>query len=137
MVRCKQCMRFFSACRLVFKHREELRVIYDANFKEDSMRRRAFIVRSHGVQDSSLRHWLITELQDLKRKRHIDLADYFGSQKRMEDPLKVVKMKHNDTDADINAVATITQEHPQCHLVKYGILRCTISPPCIPLTGEV
>ena len=111
MVRCNQCKRFFNICNLVFKHREELRVIYDTNFKADSMSRRAFIVRSHGVPDSSLRHWLITELQELKH---------------MTDPPKVL---HKDTTADMNAVATVTQEHPHCHLVRYAIPRGTISPP--------
>ena len=82
------------------------------NFKADSKSRRAFIVRSHGVPDSSLRHWVITELQHLKRKKHMNLIDYFSSQKRMEDRPKVVQIKHDDTGADMNAVATSTQEHP-------------------------
>ena len=99
-------------CNIVFKHREELRVIYDLHFKNGSMSRRAFIVRSHGVPDSSLRHWVITELQHLKRKKHMNLIDYFSSQKRMEDRPKVVQIKHDDTGTDMNAVATSTQEHP-------------------------
>ena len=99
-------------CNYVLKHREELRVIYDLHLKNGSMSQRGFIVRSHGVPDSSLRHWVITELQQLKRKQHMNLIDYFSSQKRMEDRPKVVQIKHDDTGADMNAVATSTQEHP-------------------------
>ena len=124
-------------CNYVLKHREELRLIYDLHLKNGSMSQRGFIVRSHGVPDSSLRHWLITELQQLKRKRPMDLTDYFGSQKRMEDPPKVVQIRHNDTGADMNAVATLQQEHPHCHVVRYAILRCTSSPPMYSLPGEV
>ena len=96
MLRYNQCKRFFNVCNIVFKHREELRVIYDLHFKNGSMSRRAFILRSHGVADSSLRHWLITELQQLKRKMPMDLTDYFGSQKRIEDLPKVAKIRHNE-----------------------------------------
>ena len=48
------------------------------------------------MADSSLRHWFITELQPLKRKMPMDLTDYFGSQKRIEDLLKVAKIRHNE-----------------------------------------
>ena len=110
-MQCNQCKRFSRICKHVFKHREELRSIYEKLLKDKPMRRRAFIVRSHGVRDSSLRHWLITELQELQRRT---------------DPPKVL---HKDTTADMNAVATVTQEHPHCHLVRYAIPRGTISPP--------
>ena len=125
-VRCKQCDRFIKACQTLFKHREELRVIYDTNFKEEPVSRRAFIVRSHGLRGSRLRHWLITELQHLKSKTHSDLTYHFGSLERVADPPKVL---HNETAADMNAVATFTREHPHCHLLRYAIPRGTISPP--------
>ena len=84
--------------------------IYDANFKANSMSnsRRASIVRSHGVRDSRLKHWLITELQHIKCNRHSDLTYDVGSQERMADTPKVL---HNVKGADVNAVATFTQEH--------------------------
>ena len=96
----------------MFQHREELRLIYNANFKALSLsnRRRAFIVRSHGVRrHSRLTHWLITELQDLKCRKHSDLTYDVGSQERIADSPKVLL---NGTGADVNAVATFTQEHP-------------------------
>ena len=70
--------------------------------------RRASIVRSHGVWDSRLKDWLITELQHIKCKRHTDLIYYVGSQERIADSPKVL---HNDTAADVNARALFTQEH--------------------------
>ena len=93
----------------MFKDREDLRVIYNAKFKASSLsnRRRALIVRSHGVRHSRLTHWFITELQHLKCRRHTDLTYDVGSQERMADSPKVL---HNDTGADVNAVATFTQE---------------------------
>ena len=128
-MRCKLCCRFFSVCYHVLKDREELRVIYNANFKANSLSnsRRALIVRSHRVRHSRLTQWLITERQHLQCRRHTNLTHDVGSQERMADSPKVL---HNDTGADMNAVATVTQEHPHCHLVRYAIPRGTISPPC-------
>ena len=125
-VRCNKCERFFQACRPLFKHREELRVIYDTNFKAEPMSRRAFIVRSHGLRGSRLNNWLITELEHLNGKGRKGFTYYFGSKKRTADPPKVL---HNDTAADMKAVATFTQEHPLCHLVRYASPRGTINPP--------
>ena len=105
-MRCKLCSRYFNVCYLVLKDREELRVIYDANFNSKS--RRALIVESHGVRNSCLMHWLITKLQQVKCRRHSDFTYDVGSQERMADSGKVL---HNDTGADVNAVATFTQEH--------------------------
>ena len=105
-MRCKLCTRFFSACYHVLKDREELRVKYNANFSSSS--RRALIVRSHGVRHSRLTHWLITELQNFKCSRHSGLTYDVGSQARMADSPLVVR---SDTGADVNAVATFTQEH--------------------------
>ena len=94
----------------MFKDREDVRVIYNAKFKASSLsnRRRALIVRSHGVRHSRLTHWLITELQNFKCSRHSGLTYDVGSQERMADSPKVL---HNDTGTDVNAVATFTQEH--------------------------
>jgi hypothetical protein len=98
-VRCKLCCRFFRLCCYVFKDREDLRVIYNAKFKASSLsnRRRALIVRSHGVRHSRLTQWLITELQDLTCRKHSDFTYDVGSQERSQ-------------GADVNAVATFTQE---------------------------
>jgi len=111
----------------VFRHREELRVIYEAKFKTGTKSKHALVRRSHGVRWGRVSNWLITELDHLNGKGHKRLTYYFGSKKRMEDPLKVVEIRHNDTGADMNAVATLQQEHPHCHIVRYAILRCRIS----------
>ena len=124
-MRCKLCCRFFSVCYHVLKDREELRVIYNANFKANSLSnsRRALIVRSHRVRHSRLTQWLITELQHLQCRRHTNLTHDVGSQERMADSPKVL---HNDTGADVNAVATFTQEHlplrsrKVCHPAMYN-----------------
>jgi hypothetical protein len=121
----------------VFKQREELRVVYNAKLKLGSTSRRVFICRSHGLPTGHLKRWLVTELEHLKCNMHKRLPYYFGSKKCMEDPPKVVQIRHNDTGADMNAVATFQQEHPHCHLVMYAMLRYTISPPMYPVSGEV
>ena len=106
-VRCKQCMRFFSACRLLFKHREELRVIYDANFKEDSMRRRAFIVRSHEIPNGSAPSWIRDELHAMSSERNTLKC-------------KVHPDAWHDTRADMNPVATFMQDQPHYYVARYN-----------------
>ena len=140
MVRCNQCKRFFNVCNIVFKHREELRVIYDANFKADSMSRRVFIVRSHKLRRGYVHSWIKKELHamssqrnSLKRKTHPDAWQ--------TTPKPV--FQHNDTRADMNPVATYTQEHPHCHLGRHSpsmspcITGGVTSPPMWSLPSEV
>jgi len=135
-VRCKLCWRFYGALSHVFRHREELRVIYEAKFKTGSRSKHALVLASHGVRCRGVPNWLITELEHLNGKAQKRLTSYFGSKKRMEDPPKVVEIRHNDTGADMNAVATLQQEHLHCHIVRYAILRCTISGTMYPIPAR-
>ena len=85
--------------RLVFTKHPQLRFIYEENFRNDLERRRAFIVRSHEIPNGYASAWIRDELHAmscernaLKRKAHPDAW--------------------HDTRADMNPVATFTQEHP-------------------------
>ena len=107
-MRCKLCCRFYERCGYLSTRDNQLAAIYDANFKAEPTSLRAFIVRSHGARHSRLTQWLITELQDFKCRKHSDLTYDVGSQARMADSPIVVR---SHTGADVNAVATYTQEH--------------------------
>ena len=121
----------------MLRHRKELRVIYEAKFQTGSKSKHALVRASHAVRCGRVSNWLVTELEHLKGKGQNPLAYYFGSKTRMEEPPKVVDIRHNDTGADMNAVATLQQEHPHCHIVRYAILRCTISGTMYPIPCEV
>ena len=139
-MRCKLCCRFFDALYNSMRKDKQLRAIYLKKFKNDEQSRLAFIVRSRVARDSSISSWIRKELHamssehnSLKSKTHPDASQKThkrrlrnstdGSLKRMANPPKVL---HNDTRADMNPVATSTQERPHCHLL--AIPRCIICP---------
>ena len=138
-MRCKLCDRFYCALHYSWHKDKKLRTIWK-KFKMDDRSRRAFIVRSHAVGHRDVHYWIMKELyamssqrKSLKRKTHPDAWQ--------TTPKPV--FQHNDTRADMNPVATYTQEHPHCHLGRHSpsmspcITRGVTSPPMWSLPSEV
>ena len=133
--RCNHCLTFYSALASIKRSNKQLHAIYEKIFKDSPMRRRAFIVRSHEARAGTKPAWLRKELQAMWSEHN--------SFKGTKDPdawqptHKVLirvsidgpSIHHNYTTADINPVATFTQEHHHCHLVRYAIPRGITCPP--------
>ena len=104
-------------------------------FKANSRRRRAFILRSHTIPALALRSWIKEQLhamsskdKSLKGKKDPDACNTTQTlliRLSIDGPT----FHHNYTRADMNPVATFTQEHPHCHLARYSPF---IMPPCHP-----
>ena len=141
-MRCKLCCRFYNRNFQLCKNDKQLAAIYDANFKEQLTSRRAFIIRSRVARNSDISSWIRKELHaissednSLKHKTQPDAWQTTherqrctrtdGSLKGMANRPRVL---HTDTRADMNPVATSTQEHHHCHLL--AIRRCITCPPC-------
>ena len=135
-VRCKHCANFYSALAYIKSSNKQLHAIYEETFNKNRMNRRAFICRSHkAARNGHIRAWLQKELQAMWSEHN--------SFKGTKDPdawqptHKVLirvsidgpSIHHNYTTADINPVATFTQEHHHCHLVRYAIPRGITCPP--------
>ena len=79
------------------------------------MSRRAFIVRSHKVPACTLRTWIKKKLHAMSSTR----KSLNGKSINGKDGPSI---HHNYTTADMNPVATFTQEHTHCH--HLAIPRC-------------
>ena len=134
-VRCKHCANFYSALAYIKSSNKQLHAIYEKIFKENPVSRRAFIVRSHKARIGTTRAWLQKELQamwsehnSLKGKKNPDA--WQPTQKVLiRVSIDGPSIHHNYTTADMNPVATFTQEHHHCHLVRYAIPRGITCPP--------
>ena len=139
-MRCKLCCRFYDRYRWIRATDNQLAAKYDANFKDQLTSRRAFIIRSRVARNSDISSWIRKELHaissehnSLKHKTQPDAWQTTherqrctrtdGSLKGMANRPRVL---HTDTRADMNPVATSTQERPHCHLL--AIPRCIICP---------
>ena len=140
-MRCKLCWRFFDSLHYSMRKDKQLRAIYLKKFKNDEQSRLAFIVRSRVARNSDISSWIRKELHaissepnSLKHKTQPDAWQTTherqrctrtdGSLKGMANRPRVL---HTDTRADMNPVATSTQEHHHCHLL--AIRRCITCPP--------
>ena len=124
-VRCKHCTNFYSALAYIKSSNKQLHAIYEKIFKENPVSRRAFIVRSHKARIGTTRAWLQKELQAMCSE-HNSLKGTLLIRLSIDGPT----FHHNYTGslpADMNPVATFTQEHPHCHL--HGIPRGITCPP--------
>ena len=92
------------------------------------MSRRAFIVRSHKVPACTLRTWIKKELDAMSSTRKslngkTDLDAWQPTHKVLTRvSIDGPSIHHNYTTADMNPVATFTQEHTHCH--HLAIPRC-------------
>ena len=97
-MRCKLCVSFYDARKRELANDPQLGVTYKERLKNDRKRQRPCIVRSQGMMYGEIRclvktelHAMSSERNTLKRKAHPDAW--------------------HDTRADMNPVATLTQEH--------------------------
>ena len=125
-MRCKLCCRFYDRyCRLC-KNDNQLAAIYDANFKAEPTSRRAFIVRSHKVPDGDVNSWIKKELHAMSTERNSLKCTTHPDALQTTHQLLIrlstdgPTFYHNYTRADMNPVATFTQEHPHWHLAMYN-----------------
>ena len=101
-------------------------------FKGNSVSRRKFIVRCHKALDGTTGAWIQKELRgiwsehnSLKGKKDPDA--WQPTQKVLiRVSIDGPSIHHNYTTADMNPVATFTQEHPHCH--RLAIPRCITCP---------
>jgi len=135
-VRCKLCCRFYCHYRSLKKKDNQLDEMYQNLFKtRHSMSRRAFIARSHTVRDRDVNSWIKNELHAMSSER-ISLKCETHSDALQTTHKLLIRLStdeptfyHNYTEADMNPVATFTQEHTHCHLTRYNP---SIMPPCHP-----
>ena len=129
-MRCMPCSRFYFALNNCVRKYKHLQYIYGKIFKQNHVTRRAFIVRSHKVPDGEKKAWILKELQAMWSE-HNSLKD-----KTDHDPLQTTDtlLIHSNMDAatfhdkytgaDMNPVATFTQEYPllsHCHPDMYNL----------------
>ena len=136
-MRCMPCSRFYFAlnnCGRKYKH---LQYIYGKIFKQNHVTRRAFIVRSHKVPDGEKKAWILKELQAMWSE-HNSLKDKTDPDPwQTTDPLLIRSsmdaptFHHRYTGADMNPVATFTQEYPllsPCHPDMYNLSPHVVPP---------
>ena len=123
---------FYSAISEIKAEHPLSHALYLERFRADPMSRRAFIVRSHKVPACTLRTWIKKEL-DAMSSTHKSLngkTDLDAWQPTHKVLTRVSidgpSIHHNYTTADMNPVATFTQEHPHCH--RLAIPRCITCP---------
>ena len=125
-LRCMPCCRFYHALSFIRRTNKQLHAIYEETFNKNPMNRRAFICRSHkAARNGHIRAWLQKELQAMCSE-HNSLKGTLLIRLSIDGPT----FHHNYTGslpADMNPVATFTQEHPHCHL--HGIPRGITCPP--------
>ena len=134
-MRCKLCCRFYNRNFQLCKNDKQLAAIYDANFKEQVTSRRAFIIRSHKLRDGNVSSWIKRELHAMSSERNslkcTTPPDALQTTHKLLIRLSTdgPTFHHNYTEADMNPVATFTQEHPHWHLARYNL---SMMPPCHP-----
>ena len=106
---------FYSAISEIKAEHPLLHILYLERFRADPMSRRAFIVRSHKVPACTLRTWIKKKLDAMSSTR----KSLNGKSINGKDGPSI---HHNYTTADMNPVATFTQEHTHCH--HLAIPRC-------------
>ena len=106
---------FYSAISQIKAEHPLLHILYLERFRADPMSRRAFIVRSHKVPACTLRTWIKKKLHAMSSTR----KSLNGKSINGKDGPSI---HHNYTTADMNPVATFTQEHTHCH--HLAIPRC-------------
>ena len=114
-MRCNRCTMFYSAISEIKAEHPLLHILYLERFRADPMSRRAFIVRSHKVPACTLRTWIKKKLHAMSSTR----KSLNGKSINGKDGPSI---HHNYTTADMNPVATFTQEHTHCH--HLAIPRC-------------
>ena len=113
-VRCKLCVRFYDRLARIRQCNKLLYAVYEHWLKDNPMRRRAFIVRSHKAQ-CDLTCWIKQELHAM-----------CGPTYRLPELAIRITMLGPAGPADMNPVETFTQEHPHRH--RRAIPRCITWP---------
>ena len=113
-VRCKLCVRFYDRLARIRQCNNLLDAIYEHWLKDNPVRRRAFIVRSHKSQ-CDLTCWIKQELHAMCGPTHN--VPELGIRTTMLGTAR---------RADMNPVETFTQEHPHRH--RLAIPRCITCP---------
>ena len=117
-VRCKLCCTFSLCLWSLLRRDKQLAAIYDANFKAEPTRRRAFIIRSHNGRKANIGSWIKKELHAMSSERNslkcTTHPDALQSTHQLLIRLSTdgPTFYHNYTRGDMNPVASFTQEHP-------------------------
>ena len=118
-VRCKLCVRFYDRLARIRQSNGLLYAVYEHWLKDNPVRRRAFIVRSHAraaiITRCDLSMWIKQELHAMCGPTHI--CPKLGIRITMLGPAR---------RADMNPVKTFTQEYPHSH--RLAIPRCITCP---------
>ena len=118
-VRCKLCVRFYDRLARIRQCNNQLHAVYEKLLKDNPMRRRAFIVRSHKAQ-CDLTCWIKQELHAMW-SNHGSL--HVGPTYILPElAIRITILG----PADMNPVETFTQEHPHRH--RLAIPRCITCP---------
>ena len=117
-MRCKLCDRFYDAMKRELANDPQLGVIYKERLKNDRKRQRACIVRSQGMMYGEIRCLVKTELHAMSSERNSLKCTTHPDALQTTHQLLIrlstdgPTFYHNYTRADMNPVATFTQEHP-------------------------